>query len=356
VQDGSEESDVDDIEMDDDDDVDDDDSSSVSGSSTPPRSKGAMNPERERLREAAFSTSTTALLASALSASADVDVKKGQAVRQQRQTFDRLLDARIKLQRGVTSMNDLSNTVVPDEQVQAAAQQAEDAALALWSTIDSIRCTMLSQDEAAVETGGKRKRPVATRSTSVAELWQQTKTLESAARESRRGVLDKWHSKTQPLNTAVRGSKLTETKSRLTDVLDTYLLTGANPTNNETFDDSVFYQTLLRDLIASRNANNAGVDVAAVAAVKLHPSGSRHKKVDTKASKGRKIRYTVHEKLENFMAPEDRTTWEEAARREFFASLLGNAAALDEGVTNGEASAGEEEDDGQVEALRLFQS
>lgn len=35
------------------------------------------------------------------------------------------------------------------------------------------------------------------------------------------------------------------------------------------------------------------------------------------------MRYTVHEKLQNFMAPEDRTTWGEKQVRELFAGLLG---------------------------------
>jgi len=48
------------------------------------------------------------------------------------------------------------------------------------------------------------------------------------------------------------------------------------------------------------------------------------RKVDTKASKGRKIRYTVHEKLVNFMAP-DPTAYSSTttvAKDQLFASLF----------------------------------
>lgn len=54
------------------------------------------------------------------------------------------------------------------------------------------------------------------------------------------------------------------------------------------------------------------------------------KRVDTKASKGRKMRYTVHEKLMNFMAPEDRGTWGERQRVEFLAGLLGRRVCMGE--------------------------
>ena len=54
------------------------------------------------------------------------------------------------------------------------------------------------------------------------------------------------------------------------------------------------------------------------------------KSVDTKASKGRKMRYTVHEKLQNFMAPEDLGSWGERQRAELFGSLFGRKVWLGE--------------------------
>ncbi|KAG9789443.1 Protein bfr2 [Exophiala dermatitidis] len=427
---GTDGSDVD-MEDDDSDITDDDEDADSSASSATSKSSAHLkagksksashNPDREELKRLAFSTTSTAGLASALSAGAKADIQKGRAVKQQRQTFDRLLDARIKLQKGISAANDLASSLT-DEQVQQAARQAEDAALALWLTIDSIRCTVLSHSsdtntstKDSSSSSLKRKRPLqATRSTSLADMWQHTTDLEDTARSIRRQILDRWHAKTQPvLDTAPR-SKLLQPqssaggRSRLTDVLDTYLATesgklitqswttnnvdtAANGTGTATsataagtggsgrgigiYDDSIFYQSLLRDLIASRTAaaSTAAAGVAADGTTipllppKLHPSGSRHKKVDTKASKGRKVRYTVHEKLENFMAPEDRNTWEDAARTEFFASLLGNAAGK---VLNEpeEDEDGEEQEDvdgdgavdgttnGEAAALRLFRN
>jgi protein AATF/BFR2 len=82
--------------------------------------------------------------------------------------------------------------------------------------------------------------------------------------------------------------------------------------------------------------------------------------VDTKASKGRKMRYNVHEKLQNFMAPEDRGTWSIKAREEFFASLLGKTASRLLGEDNEEERMnGATSEDSEVEkeeCLRLFGS
>ncbi|OAL36670.1 hypothetical protein AYO20_04002 [Fonsecaea nubica] len=381
-----------DIGMNDDDDDGASSSSSISSAASPPPTragKSTRSAEREELRKAAFGSASTAALASALSAGAAADVKKGQAVKQQRQTFDRLLDARIKLQKGIAAMNDLPSPLADEEEVKTAAKQAEDAALALWSTVDSIRIAILSAREGPLSSSDdrpekktlKRKRPLnPTRTTPLPELWEHYTLLEADAHAHRRSVIDKWHAKTQPVvdpaprSKLLRASHQSTTTSRLTDVLDTYLATESSKLvaqsfspATQTYDDGPFYQSLLRDLIASRSGAilTDGPAGMSVLPTKLHVSGSKHKRVDTKASKGRKVRYTVHEKLENFMAPEDRSTWTEPARDEFFGSLLGKVGALDERERDSvkdDNTGGvdglrvDDEDTGEVEALRLFRS
>lgn len=53
----------------------------------------------------------------------------------------------------------------------------------------------------------------------------------------------------------------------------------------------------------------------------------RRKNIDTKASKGRKLRYHVQEKLVNFMAPEPRGTWHDEMREQLFMGLFGSRIA-----------------------------
>ena len=70
----------------------------------------------------------------------------------------------------------------------------------------------------------------------------------------------------------------------------------------EAFDDSELYQQLLRDYIQAVGPSG-GMDTAAVAALGKSFAKRNKKKIDTKASKGRKLRYAVHPKLEHFMFP-----------------------------------------------------
>jgi protein AATF/BFR2 len=65
--------------------------------------------------------------------------------------------------------------------------------------------------------------------------------------------------------------------------------------DSETFDDGEFYQQLLREFL------EAGGDGSGAAAGTMRSSKKLRKKVDRRASKGRKIRYNVQEKLVNFM-------------------------------------------------------
>lgn len=47
------------------------------------------------------------------------------------------------------------------------------------------------------------------------------------------------------------------------------------------------------------------------------------RKVDTRSTKGRKLRYTVHTKLMNFMASNDQSPWSEEAKQDLYNSLFG---------------------------------
>jgi protein AATF/BFR2 len=81
--------------------------------------------------------------------------------------------------------------------------------------------------------------------------------------------------------------------------------------DEEIYNDSAFYQQLLINFVSStttadamRVADGAGGDlVQDRLRRKLSRSGAKKRDVDTRASKGRKIRYKVHEKLVNFVAP-----------------------------------------------------
>jgi len=95
--------------------------------------------------------------------------------------------------------------------------------------------------------------------------------------------------------------------------------------NSNTFDDSDFYHQLLRELIERKTAGSGQEGSTGRQWLQIQKLRSKlKKKVDTRASKGRKIRYDVHSKLVNFMAPVNRKgNMEETAKNELFSSLFG---------------------------------
>lgn len=92
------------------------------------------------------------------------------------------------------------------------------------------------------------------------------------------------------------------------------------------FDDSDFYHQLLRELIEYKSNTGDNQSELAQKFMELQNVRSKMKKrVETRASKGRKIRYNVHNKLVNFMPPKDTTEMTEEAKTELFNSLFGRA-------------------------------
>uniref|UniRef100_S4R581 Apoptosis-antagonizing transcription factor C-terminal domain-containing protein n=1 Tax=Petromyzon marinus TaxID=7757 RepID=S4R581_PETMA len=106
----------------------------------------------------------------------------------------------------------------------------------------------------------------------------------------------------------------------------------------EVFDDGDFYHQLLRELIECKTAATDSNDQLAWGRQWLEIQKLRSKvkkKVDTKASKGRKIRYNVHSKLLSFMAPVDNSCISDEARTELFRSLFGKSQKLEPSPANG---------------------
>ncbi|CAM9635717.1 unnamed protein product [Pylaiella littoralis] len=93
---------------------------------------------------------------------------------------------------------------------------------------------------------------------------------------------------------------------------------GSDPLDLEVIDDRDLYQHLLKEFMDASGAAGSGY-----AAVPVRRK-SRKKNVDRKASKGRKIKYVTHPKMQNFMFPQeyDPPPMEPS---ELFTSLFGGA-------------------------------
>lgn len=94
----------------------------------------------------------------------------------------------------------------------------------------------------------------------------------------------------------------------------------------EIFDDSEFYHQLLRELIEYKTSTDENQSEITQKFIELQKVRNKmKKKVDTRASKGRKIRYVVHNKLVNFMPQRDTSNYTDEAKDELYSSLFGSA-------------------------------
>ncbi|KAF2741847.1 TRAUB-domain-containing protein [Sporormia fimetaria CBS 119925] len=312
----------------------------------------------------------TSLVASTLSKAAQADIEKGKAIKTQRKTFDTLLNSRVRLQKALISTNSLS--AEPHKTATAppsAIRAAETAALTLLNNLTNLRSSLHE-----ARTGQKRKRTSFSTENPSSEIWSQISTTDSSSRSHRNTVLEKWSAKTR--NVAVHSTKgrLNATASQtITDVLTTQLQDPARfiartqvprscaplqsasnlASSEDIYDDADFYGLLLKELLENRSSElNAGTAEFVVQAPwQLAREAKTKKIVDTRASKGRKLRYTVHEKLQNFMAPEDRGSWGERQRDELFGGLFGRRVGLGEEVEGSES-----EGDAGEEGLMLFRN
>ncbi|CAE6512569.1 unnamed protein product [Rhizoctonia solani] len=293
-------------------------------------------------------------LTEALKKTREADKDKGRAIIQQRALWDSLLETRIRLQRSDTAANRLPhpNNLAPyvtSEKGQEAVQSFLKEVLSFSDELLTLRKRLAEVNEPEVEVpyhptcvrtlqkwsnkiaavtpsnlsarSGKSFRGGATRST--VEL------VEDALGESGAKALGR---------TRVRRSAGGRIGAQVSSEAD-----GAEG-DAEVFDDLDFYQALLRDVIDSRTGAE-GTWYFQDYVLLLTWSGletddwmarQRMKKakkvVDTKASKGRKLRYEVHEKLQNFMVPVPTVTWHEEQIDELFANLLGREIGRADGT------------------------
>ena len=271
-------------------------------------------------------------VAASLSAVAKADITKGIAIKQQHSAFDSLLNTRIKLQKALIASNSMAMVHAPPSsksdsvslECASASRAAEAAALNLWNSLSSLRTSLRPSPET-------RKRPAsATAESSSQSLWHQCVDMENNALANRRTTLTKWSQRTNPSGSLRSQNQFSQASAQapLTSVLDQHLAgesmeraikrtrvarscapiqAGSKPSieDERVYDDADFYTLLLRELVDRRMANtqtSSGPLTPHVASILPSRAELKVKKtVDTKASKGRKMRYTVHEKLQNFM-------------------------------------------------------
>jgi protein AATF/BFR2 len=292
-----------------------------------------------------------------ISKAAQADADKGNAVLQQRKTFDSLLSVRMALQKGLTAAKSIAAVEENSSEIaqELPYQAAEDAAIKLWNTLDGLRQELIKANGAT--TGQKRKRDFDS-STPSSTIWERMQDSELASLDNRQTTLEKWSNKVIDTTALPLSRKLhtAQPQSKIALLQDQVAKKVQENGNSSLFDDTKFYKTLLNNFVDQRRMDVApvlGGQIGGPAQFTVVKEAKLRKKVDTKASKGRKMRFTVHEKLQNFMAPEDRGSWEPEAIDRFFGTLLGQKMTLGEDM---EVDEDEDEIPLEEQGLMLFRS
>lgn len=311
-------------------------------------------------------------------------VRQGKAVKVQLQLWEKLLEMRIKSQKLLTLANSLPfgetfDRLTSNPEYSEAISSTTDTILSLLDKNRDLQKTLVEQyPESKDIPKPNRKRKVKLGETLDAKrvhtdhLWDDLDTFTSSYKPYRNSVIQKWHDRTK-IATNVKSLKTMESQSVVqkidnillnrndlirktqiyrggyeivghpieqstleattdaTEIPDTQndiseipLKKDPNVYVSEVYDDSDFYHQLLRELIEFKTSTSSNPQELEQKYQELHQLRNKMKKsVDTRASKGRKIRYVVHNKLVNFMAPvPDDNSWTEEAKTELYNSLF----------------------------------
>ncbi|KAJ2845340.1 rRNA-processing protein bfr2, partial [Coemansia erecta] len=325
------------------------------------RSQQRVREEIKKLEEG-----EKALLKS-ITQTAKSDVEKGQHVLNQTRLWEGALDARIRVQKVVTAANELPQYDAFDELVASrfendkesdednCLEEARQSIRLLIGSVVDLRKSLANQNEAvsksqeSVRTGTKRLATESVDEDEVVATWNELEELRSEFKPYRNESLESWSNKVQMSANVTNLKKFKAVNQGIMHQLE-QILAGKDrlvertqlkrteckvigkddndvspkedkekrkesssvavdahlkDTDAEVFDDTDFYQQLLRELIESRMvdsndpAGSLGVRWAAV----KQQARSKKRVIDRGASKDRKIRYQVMEKLQNFMPP-----------------------------------------------------
>ncbi|TFK74917.1 TRAUB-domain-containing protein, partial [Pluteus cervinus] len=292
----------------------------------------------------------------------DSDKRKGVAVAHQIATWETLLDARIQLQKATNATGKLP--IVSSQNLLAfRSRECTSALSAMLKEADELSRELIELQEDLLQkndilTPPHKRRKLEPAADSLAALEGSLHDASRAASELEHNLhlysiqtLNKWSAKVQAVTPSVllpsnrntflkNGNHLksvveliddnlvdkekllsrTRTKRSKSLRLDSLEEQETHGEDVELFDDTDFYHQLLRDVIDSREdgTHGSGNWVAA------QRQRKEQKTVDTKASKGRRLRYEVHEKIQNFMVPVPVAgSWHEEQIDELFSSLLG---------------------------------
>ncbi|EGV62480.1 TRAUB-domain-containing protein [Yamadazyma tenuis ATCC 10573] len=300
------------------------------------------------------------------------DSLKGFSIINQNSLFDKLIESRIKLQKAVSKSNILpkdSEAAKPftTSRTKTAVKSAQEKCYDLLDNIMQLRNTLYKKDSIETVTFPKKRK--------LNNYAQAAGEFDSKLNNFRSITLTKWSNKvmsssgSNALNAGkfkvVNQSAEQQVVNNLNDVerlkKRTYLNRSgviplgykepseegndeeeeANPDipkevvtkgKNEMpqiFDDEDFYRVLLNDLVEKKISSSNPVNGVTMTLRQTQKAQKSNKNVDTKASKGRKLKFNIQDPIAHFETPLN-LKWEDFQIDELFASLLGQKVNMDE--------------------------
>ncbi|KAL6890554.1 hypothetical protein ACP4OV_008809 [Aristida adscensionis] len=259
------------------------------------------------------------------------DALRGHAVKNQKVIWDKTLEMRFLLQKAFSTANKL-----PKEPVKTMfCNHDQDIEQAYENLLNSAKQTlgsMLELQEALLDSNQATKDLNETpASNGEDDEWSDIEKLQTRITPFRNTEIDKWQRKIQvTTGAAALKGKLHAFNQNISDQVAGYMRDPSRMINRmylmkstigvfgedagetgtaeeghnmegdpELIDDSEFYQQLLKEFLESCDK---GASESTFYALRKQQHKKR-KLVDRRASKSRKIRYHVHEKITNFMAP-----------------------------------------------------
>jgi protein AATF/BFR2 len=327
--------------------------------------------------------------ANRLAAAKSQNAVKGAAVRRQNEMWEKALQTRIVLQRGLNASAKMPTPTYwralakADGEVEPAMATCAAAARGALDALCSLQAALIDGNPAIVEAagdvgGGGKKRKASSAMAAVSkfgllaspasEVWKNVDSVYQRFAAFRDVSIDRWHRKAQvqvgkmsaggsvgggemrafnqsvsaqvasamripdrlvrksqpPAHLAPKrlgepeGTEKAAPTGDRTEDLDADDLEAAARAEarvEEIYDDADFYEQVLKEFLESAGA------AAGLAAAASKPA-KRRKVVDRRASKGRKLRYHVQQKLVNFCAPVELEVpqWAEKIFGQLFAS------------------------------------
>ncbi|MBW0473902.1 hypothetical protein O181_013617 [Austropuccinia psidii MF-1] len=283
-----------------------------------------------------------------LQASVKADIQKGQAVQEQLAMYNRLLALRIAMQKTLVTTNALVESESCKES-NAPDQRREvvNNLLSFSTKVATWRTALI--EPISHEQPRKRKCPDDSNpEINLIYCLEEADCLNQRLAPYLRDTIRKWSAKINAASalTSARQTKFNAKQNAMEQLDQIWSLKeerqkliersrikrttrGASASINPLiFDDRDFYHSLLKEVVETTSRNQ---DLSEGLINDHRSRRVRRENVDPRASKGRKLRYDIHEKLVSIMVPAPNELWADDQRNELFGSLLG--AGFEEEIT-----------------------